>query len=565
MFPQRAASFACCLLCVLLLGCRKPTPPADPPDPEPPWFEDVTAASGIDFIHDAGPLGNYPTQQIIGSGCALCDLDGDGRPDVYLLNNGGPNGRPNRLYRQKPDHTFEDRSAGSGLDVSGYCMGVAVGDVDGDGLPDVLLSELGRVRLFRNLGDCQFTDVTGQTGIDNRGWASAAAFLDHDRDGKLDLVVVNYLVENRSLKCTTRSKVPDYCGPQFFAGETTRLYHNLGAGKFRDVTAASGLGKLRGPGLGLVCADFDGDGWIDVFVANDGKPNHLWINRQDGTFSEQAVARGVASNGLGQTQAGMGVALGDVDGDGLFDLFITHLTDEQHTLWKQESRGLFRDRSAAAGLTSAGWRGTGFGVCLADFDNDGRPDVANVNGRVTRGLPIAKELPGDTHWHPYLERNQCFVNAGGGKFRDRSASEPALCGTPNVGRGLAYADYDGDGGVDLLITSAGGRARLLRNVAPDRGHWLLVRTLERTGKRYALGTELTVAAGDRTWTHIVRSSDSYLSASDPRAHFGLGVVARVDRIEARWPDGSRERFDGGPADRPIELRQGGGRALAADR
>jgi hypothetical protein len=314
----------------------------------------------------------------------------------------------------------------------------------------------------------------------------------------------------------------------------------------------------------VVCADFDGDGWVDVFVANDGKPNHLWMNKRDGTFSEEAGRRGVATNGANQVQAGMGVALGDVDGDGLFDLFVTHLGDEQHTLWRQGPRGQFRDHSAAARLTAPRWRGTGFGVCLADLDNDGNADAIHVNGRVTKGAPIAKDLPGPAHWRPYLERNQCFANEGG-RFRDRSDAEPALCGAPNVGRGLAHGDFDGDGGVDLLITSAGGRARLLRNVAPNRGHWLLVRALDRGGKRDALGAEVTLHGGGKTRTQVVRSAGSYLSASDPRAHFGLGSAGRVDRVEVRWPDGSRERFDGCRAGRVLTLRQGTGEAVGERR
>jgi hypothetical protein len=560
MAPPRAALLGWCLLgCLaLFLGCRK-SQPATPTETEPPWFEDVTEKLGLDFVHDAGPLdGKHFMPQIIGSGCALFDLDGDGRLDVYLLNNGGPKGQPNRLFRQKADGSFEDISAGSGLDVAGHCMGVAVGDVDGDGLPDVLLTEYGRVRLFRNLGGGKFLDVTKEAGLDNPAWGASAAFLDFDRDGKLDLVVVNYVDYDPSWKCASPAGVPDYCNPSVFAGRVSRLYRNLGGWKFEDVSLKSKLGTLAGPGLGVVCADFDGDGWPDVFVANDGRPNHLWINQRDGTFKEEGVARGVAFNGMGHAQAGMGVALGDVDGDGLFDLFITHLGVEQHTLWKQGPRGLFRDRTGQAGLTAQRWRGTGFGAVLADFDNDGALDAVVVNGRVVKGAPITKSLPGDPRWHPYLERNQCFANNGKGEFLDRSASEPALCGWPNVGRGLAYGDLDGDGGVDLLVTTVAGRARLLRNVAPRRGHWLLVRALDVAGKRDQLGAEVFVTAGGRTWTRTVRSADSYLSASDPRAHFGLGTAERVDRIEVRWPDGTRERFAGGPVDRVRNLRQTAG-------
>jgi hypothetical protein len=566
MLSRRTTLAGPCLLlvAVVFLGCGKPAPP--PAAAEPGWFEDVTAARGIDFTHDPGPLdGRYFMPQIVGSGCALFDMDGDGRPDVYLLNNGGPKGRPNALYRQKEDGTFQDVSAGSGLDVRGYCMGVAVGDVDGDGLPDVLLTEYGRVRLFRNLGGGKFRDVTKEAGLDNPAWGCSAAFLDYDRDGKLDVVIANYVDYDPSWRCTAPGGAGDYCNPGAFTGRVSRLYRNRGGWKFEDVTLKSGLGLLPGPGLGVVCADFDGDGWVDVFVANDGKPNHLWMNQRDGTFKEEAAARGVAVNAMGQAQAGMGVAVGDVDGDGLFDLFVTHLGAEQHTLWKQGPRGLFRDRSGPAGLTNPRWRGTGFGVCLADFNNDGAPDAVLVNGRVAKGRPVGADLPGAAHWRPYLERNQFFANTGKGAFRDDSEAQAVLCGTPNVGRGLAYGDFDGDGGVDLLLLPAGGRARLLRNVAPGRGRWLLVRAVGRDGKRDQLGAELTVAAGGRTWTRVVRSADSYLSASDLRAHFGLGDVREIDRIDVLWPDGVRERFPGGPADHRVELRQGAGRVIAEKR
>jgi hypothetical protein len=540
-------------------GCRKPSARLPAAEAEPPWFKDVTDELGLDFVHDPGPLdGKFPMPQIVGSGAALFDLDGDGLLDVYLLNNGGPKGRPNQLFRRLPSGKFENISKGSGLDFSGHCMGVAVGDYDNDGRPDVLVTMVGGVRLFHNEGHGKFRETTREAGLDNPAWGASAAFLDYDRDGKLDLLIVNYVDHDPSWRCTSPAGQPDYCSPNTFRGRVSRLYRNRGDGTFTDVTVASGLGRRTGPGLGVLCADFDGDGWVDIFIANDGKPNHLWINQKDGTFKEEAILRGVAVNAMGQAQAGMGVAIGDVDGDGMFDLFITHLGAEQHTLWKQGPRGMFRDRSGPAGLTAPRWRGTGFGACMVDLDNDGAPDIVLVNGRVAKGPPVADRLPGDPHWHPYLERNQLFANDGKGRFTDRSPVEPDLCGPPNMGRGLAHGDLDGDGGVDLLVTTAGGRARLFRNVAPRKGHWLSVRALESAGKRDALGAEITVKAGGRAWKGDVRSADSYLCASEPRVHLGLGGAARYDAIEVLWPDGSRERFGGGAVDRRVVLRQGTG-------
>ncbi|MFO0929857.1 MAG: VCBS repeat-containing protein [Gemmataceae bacterium] len=482
------------------LACRKP-PVAPPADEAAPWFADVTARVGLDFTHDPGPIdGKYFMPQSVGSGAALFDFDGDGRLDLYLLNNGGPRGKPNRLFRQQPDGTFTDVSQGSGLDFSGYCMGVAVGDVNNDGRPDVLVTRFGGVNLFLNQGGGRFTDVTRAVGLDNPAWGTSAAFLDHDRDGWLDLVVVNYVDYDPSIVCQGAGRSPDYCHPNGFLGNVTRLFHNRGKGadgKWRgydDVSLRSGIGKVIGPGLGVACADFDGDGWPDILVANDAKPNRLWINQKDGTFVDEAVQRGIAFNILGQAQANMGVAIGDVDGDGLFDVFITHLSSETHTLWRQGPRGFFRDESAASGVLATRWRGTGWGVALVDFDHDGSLDLAFVNGGVSRGTAVT-----DTHlpvfWRPYAQRNQLFANGGKGRFQDISESTPDLCALPEVSRGLAVGDVDGDGALDLLVSTIGGPARLLSNLAGKNGNWLLVRVMDPALNRDAYGAEVTVTTG----------------------------------------------------------------------
>jgi hypothetical protein len=568
------ARIGCCLfpaaiLAGLLLGYQRGSGQTPPPaeKTEPPWFEDVTNKVGLDFVHDAGVSGKYLMPEVVGSGGALFDCDGDGRLDIYLVNNGGPKGRPNQLYRQQPDGTFENISKGSGLDFVDFCMGVAIGDVDNDGRPDVLVTSYGGVRLFRNEGGGRFRDVTQQAGLENPAWGTSAAFLDYDRDGRLDLVVVNYVDYDPSHPCTSPSGKPDYCAPKTFSGRVSRLFHNVSGPKegirFEDTTLRSGLGRLPGPGRGVCCADFDGDGWIDIFIANDGKPNHLWINRKDGTFKEEAVDRGLAFNGMGEARGNMGIALGDVNGDGLLDVFVTQLTGESPGLWLQGPRGLYRDRVPASGLLKAAWQGTGFGTVLADFDQDGALDLAVVNGRVVRAGDGEPAL--GPHWGPYAQRNQVFAGDGRGQFTDVSQRERPFCGTANVGRGLAWGDVDGDGAVDLLVTTAGGRARLYRNRAADRGHWLLVRALLPALRRDAYGAEVVVRAGKRSWQRLINPGDSYLCSSDSRAHFGLGSAARVDGIEVRWPDGSREAFDGGPADRSLVLRQGEGRPLDKER
>ncbi|HTU22103.1 MAG TPA: CRTAC1 family protein [Gemmataceae bacterium] len=547
--------------------CRPVPPVANPP---PSWFVDVTEASGVDFLHDAGPTGTYFMPQIMGSGAAVFDFDGDGQLDLLLLNNGGPKGRPNQLYRQRPDGTFDNVSCGSGLDFAGHNMGVAVGDVNNDGRPDVLVTQYGGIRLLCNNGDGTFMDVTGAAGLVHSRWGTSAAFVDYDRDGWLDLVVVNYVNYDPSVPCRTYSSAMNFCAPKDFPGSVTNLYRNLGAtdgGKrpgvrFQDVTASSGFAAAQGPGLGVVCADFDGDGWPDIFVANDGKPNHLWINRRDGTFGEEAVPRGIAFNAMGQAEANMGIALGDLDGDGLFDIFVTHLNVETNTLWKQGPRGLFRDRTVTRGLARPARRGTGFGTVAVDFDQDGALDVAVVNGAVLRAPDAA---PGGNFWSAYEQTNQLWANDGKGTFVDRSDCEPALCGVAGVWRGLAYGDLDGDGAVDLLVTGIAGRARLYRNIAPNRGHWLLVQALDPAhGGRPAYGAEIRVEAAGRTWLSWINPGSSYLCSNDPRAHFGLGALRQVEAIRVRWPDGSEQAFPGTPTDRVIVLRKAAPRVGASN-
>jgi hypothetical protein len=555
------------------LSQRDATEPAGPP-----WLADVTDELGVNFVHDAGSLGDYRMPQIVGSGAALFDFTADGRLKyLYLLHNGGPKGKKNQLFEQQPDGRYKDVSAGSGLDIAGYNMGVAIGDVNNDGFPDVLVTQYGGIKLFLNDGKGHFLDVTRQASLENLLWATSASFVDYDRDGWLDLVVVNYVDYDPSWPCGASSGIRDYCAPKVFKGTVSKLFRNLGRQakasrkgasdgpppvRFEDVTVAAGLARAPGPGLGVVCADFTGGGWPDIFIANDGAPNHLWVNQKDGTFKEEAVVRGLAYDGMGQAQAGMGIAVGDVDGDGLLDVYVTHLTQEKNTLWKQGPRpGLFRDCTASVGLAGTTWRATGFGTVMADFDQDGALDIAVVNGRVARGSDTPN-LDLGPHLSRYSERNQLFANDGSGRFRDLSLHNPAFCGTPNVARGLAVGDIDGDGALDLVVTTVAGRARILRNVAPGRGHWLMVRALDPALRRDAYGATITVRAGARRWLRLVNPGTSFLCSNDPRAHFGLGRVGHVDAIEVTWPDGTREAFPGGAADQHRVLRKGAGRLLA---
>jgi hypothetical protein len=532
------------------------------------WFADVTDQVGINFVHDAGDLSKFWQPQIHGSGAAIFDFDGDGRPDLYLLTMGGPDSQSiNRLYKNMPDGTFKDVTEGSGLGIAGYSTGVAIGDVNNDGLPDVLVTQYGGVKLFLNRGNGVFADVTLEAGLKNPLWATSASFVDYNRDGWLDLVVVNYLEDDPHWVCRNATTQRGYCGPLLFPGTVTKLFRNLsdkGPVRFQDVTVQAGLAKAPGPGMGIFCADFNGDGWPDLFIANDGKANHLWINQRNGTFVEEAYTRGLALDSMGQAQAGMGVAVGDISGAGMLDVYVTHLATERNTLWQQgPKRGVFRDQTARAGLLATDWRGTGFGVTMGDFNNDGWLDIAVVNGAVSHGTGTPNPKLRD-HLKDYSERNQLFRNEGHGKFRDISSANAPFCGVPNVARGLACGDLNGDGALDLVITHVAGRAQVFRNVAQQRGHWLLVRALDPRLKRDAYGAEIVVQAGARRWLRIVNPGDSFQCSSDPRAHFGLGEAAHFEAIHVLWPDGLREVFSGACADQSLVLRRGEGREVRPD-
>jgi hypothetical protein len=558
------------VLLSMVLGCAgSNTTSTHATSDDPVWFRDATAEVGLDFHHDAGPLhNNYFMPQIMGSGAALLDYDNDGLFDLYIVQNGGPGSASrNKLYHQLPGGRFVDVSAGSGLDIAGWGMGVAVGDFDNDGFVDVYVSQYGGGRLFHNRGNGTFEDITTRAGVLQPSWGTSCCFVDYDRDGWLDLVVVNYVDYDPGWLCGPASGKQDYCHPRAFNGTATRLFHNRGrdsSGRwlgFEDVTKAAGLAKA-GPGLGVVCADFNGDGWPDILVANDAQPNHLWINQHNGTFAEEAVTRGVALNGMGQTQSNMGVTLGDTSGSGRFDLFITHLTEETHTLWQHTSTGSFEDRTISAGLAATRWRGTGFGTILADFDLDGALDIAVVNGRVSRSrgepVPVAGT---DPFWAPYVERNQLFAGDGQGHFRDISQGNEAFCGSYALGRGLVWGDFSGTGRVDLVVTNVAGAARFYRNVAPLRGHWLVIRAIDPRWHRDSYGAVVTLQAGTRRWISLINPGQSYLSSGDPRAHFGLGPAEQVDSIQIDWPDGRREAFPGTAVDRTLQLERGKGQEV----
>ncbi len=545
------------------------------------WFTEITTEIGLDFVHESGvrepsvsPNGHAGSQVVSGrmpevmlSGVALFDFDGDGDLDIYLTNGNralprldqaDDLGTANQLFRQEADGRFTNVTAASGLGDTGYGMGVAIGDMDNDGDLDVYVTNLGPDRLYRNRGDGTFEDVSEAMTIDVDGWSASACFVDYDADGFLDLYISRYVRWRPGKQCFAPDGRPTYCGPLAFLPIHDVLLHNDAGVTFTDVSSRAGIDKVKAAGLGVVCEDFNADGRNDVYVANDAYANQLWINQGDGTFRDEALERGAGTNLNGEPEAGMGVVSADFDNDGNNDLFMTHLMQESNTLYRNVGgdRG-FIDVTSEVGMSWSSIPYTGFGTAAFDVELDGDIDIFLVNGRVKRGPGVVNQALSPP-WNILAEPNLFYVNQGNGRFKQVTDPVASMCGPVEVTRGLAIGDLDSDGDLDIVLTNIQGPARVYRNDAPRQGAWLKVRAYDPRLSRDAIGARVTVVCAGRRKLRTVGRACSYLSSSDAWVHFGLGKVANVDRIEVDWQDGLREWFVGAQVNKAVELVRGSG-------
>jgi enediyne biosynthesis protein E4 len=586
---QSVCVFACALACVVMtVGCRR-NPAADttvrsgtapvPLNPQPnkdDWFVDRAQTAGIDFTYFNGMSGQFYFPEMLGGGVALFDYDNDGDLDIYFAQGRMLGAEPSRggapaaskalggrLFRNdltiQPDGTrtlhFTDVTERSGIKATDYGMGVAAADFNNDGCVDLYLTNFGPNRLYRNNCDGTFTDVSSSSGVDDPEWSVSASFVDYDRDGWLDLYVGNYVHYTLDIdqRCTGLTGQRDYCTPTVYTARTDRLYHNERNGTFKDVTAHALVGGTFGPALGVSTADFNGDGWPDIYVANDGKPNLLWINQRNGTFKNMGLLSGTALSGDGRPKGSMGVDAADFDNDGDDDLFMTQLPAEGNNLYVNDGTGLFEDRSNASGLGPLSMGYTGFGTAWFDFDNDGWLDLFAANGSIE-----AQKARLSTPF-PYDERSLLFRNLGNGRFSDVSAQAGGIFQEPCVCRGAAFGDIDNDGDVDVVVSNMKGPARLLINNVGNRHHWIGVRL---SGpKRDMVGAKIQVMrpAGPTLWRRA-RADGSYGSANDPRVLVGLGDSTEAPTVRVVWPNGAVEEWPAVAIDRWSVLKQGEGRA-----
>jgi len=525
-------------------GRAKPGVPAEHPDVVPANFVDVTSPAGVQFHHYASQTAKKYMLEIMGSGVALFDFDNDGRLDIFLVN-GAPISDPtplgtiprksdpkywHRLYHQKPDGTFEDVTERAGVQGKGYGYGVAVGDYDNDGFEDLFVTEYGGNRLYHNNGNGTFTDVTEKAGVGGSGWSTSAAWVDLDNDGFLDLVVLRYVQwDFEDHVCLVNGTLRTYCRPDSFPPIEPLVYHNNGDGTFTEVSRQIGLSK-PGKGLGIAIADYDRDGHVDVYVANDSMPGFLYHNKGNGTFEEVALLAGVGVTDSGRTYAGMGVDFADYNNDGLPDLAVSDLAFDTYALYENEGNGFFKYATDATGLGNITMQHSGMGLHFIDYDNDGRKDLLVSQGHV---MDTVNQVSPNLH---YREPILLVRNTPWG-FVDVSAASGEVFRQAWAGRGLAIGDINNDGRVDAVVSTSEGPAHVLLNQTPTSNHWLILKMTGHRSNRDAIGAEVKVVTARGMQMATVTTAGSYLSSSDKRVHFGLGPETSAQKVEIRWPSG----------------------------
>ena len=564
----------CLALAILISVARLALAGDDPEGASAPIFVDRAAESGLEFVYFNGMSGDFFFPEIVGGGGALFDYDGDGDLDIYLVQ-GSMLGRDkgvdtalvkpqgelrDRLYRNDLSSEgplrFTDVTASSGIAATGYGVGVAAADYDNDGWIDLYLTGFGPNQLLRNNGDGSFADTTAAAGVDDPRWSVPAVFFDFDRDGWLDLFSGSYVDYSvgTDKECRTLAGAPDYCGPLSYLPSPDRLWRNRGDGTFEDVSARAGILGDFGPALGAVAGDFNGDGWADLYVANDGMPNQMWMNRGNGTFVNESLLAGTAVNSLGRPEASMGVTVGDYDTDGDEDIFLTHLIRETNTVYRNDGRGFFEDATVEAGLGAPSWSFTGFGTSWIDYDNDGWLDLIVANGSVH-----VNDESNDGVF-PLDETNQLFRNLGEGRFEEVTATAGAVFRLSEVSRGIATGDIDNDGDTDALVINNSGPVRLLINEVGNLNPWLGLRLVSGEPPHDSIGAWVGIERqGAPTLWRRASSSGSYISSSDPRVLVGLGSDAAVKSLVVRWPSGREEGFEVTAANRYLILTEGSGR------
>ena len=506
-------------------------------------FSDVTAHAGIRFVHNSGRSGKKYLPETMGAGCAFFDADGDGWPDILLVNskNWSVGGKRaiSALYHNNHDGTFTDVTAGSGLDIEMYGMGVAIGDYDNDGRDDVYITALDGDHLFHNESNNKFRDVTKSSGIQNANFGTSAAWVDYDRDGKLDLFVANYVQWTKAgdLWCSLDGATKSYCTPESYKGTRSRLYHNLGGGRFEDVAERAGLGEPTSKSLGITVLDYNSDGWPDLFVTNDTQPNKLYRNLGNGTFKEEGVTAGLAYGEDGVARGAMGVDAADYDRSGRPHLLVGNFANQMLGLYHNEGNGLFVDEAPSSTVGRASLLSLTFGAFFFDYDLDGFPDIFAANGHIEE--EIGRVQPKVS----YREAPLLFRNLGKGKFDNVSGGAGPGFARPIVARGAAYADFDRDGDLDILMSTNNGPACLYRNDGGNRNSWISIRLRGVKSNRDGIGAVVRVqSAGGKQW-NMVRSGSSYCSQSDLALTFGLGKDQSAD-IEVTWPSGAKQQLRG---------------------